>query len=119
MARGGARPGGGRRKGSLNKATLDVVQKLAALGCDPIEGMARIATDPTASLELQGKMYSELAQYVAPKRKAVEVGNMPGETFKVDAVSRPPRQSREQWIKARETELGGVGSATRPAAGGD
>jgi hypothetical protein len=35
--------------------------------------MVRIATDPNASLELFGRMNAELAQYVYPKRKAVEV----------------------------------------------
>lgn len=29
--------------GTPNKQTTDVITKLAALGCDPIEGMARIA----------------------------------------------------------------------------
>jgi hypothetical protein len=35
--------------------------------------MVRIATNPKASLELRGRMNAELAQYVYPKRKAVEV----------------------------------------------
>lgn len=64
---------GGRTKGTLNKATQDVLARLDALGCDPIEGMALIAADKTASLELRGRMYAELAQYVAPKRKAMEL----------------------------------------------
>ena len=34
--------------------------------------MVQIATDPDASLELRGRMNAELAQYVYPKRKAVE-----------------------------------------------
>jgi hypothetical protein len=98
----GSRPGeyrGGRRKGIPNKRTAEVIARLEELGCDPIEGMVRIAQDLTpcricdegrledgktcpqchgtgklqASPELRGKMYSELAGYVAPKRKAVEV----------------------------------------------
>ena len=35
----------------------------------------QIATDPEASLELRGRMNAELAQYVYPKRKAVEVAS--------------------------------------------
>jgi hypothetical protein len=46
---------------------------LAEIGCDPIEGMAQIAMDPKSSPELRGRMYAELAQYVAAKRRAVEV----------------------------------------------
>jgi hypothetical protein len=64
--------GQGRPKGALNKRTLDVIDKLAALHCDPITGMALIAMDEKNSIELRAKMFVELAQYIAPKRKAVE-----------------------------------------------
>src|SRR5919206_903670 len=63
---------GGRAKGTLNKLTAATVERLAALRCDPIEGMARIAMDEANPVELRAKMFAELAQYVAPKRKAVE-----------------------------------------------
>ena len=72
----GRRPGaaktGGRQAGTPNKRTLDVIANLEALGCDPIEGMARIAMDQGNSPELRGKMFAELAGYVAPKRKAID-----------------------------------------------
>jgi hypothetical protein len=63
----------GRPKGSKNKQTLAVTDRLEALGCDPIEGMAQIAMDERAELSIRAQMYKELAQYVAPKRKAVEM----------------------------------------------
>ena len=69
---GGARPGAGRPKGSRDKINLDIAARLAAMGCDPIIGMARIALDVRNPLDIRGRMYSELAQYVAPKRRAVE-----------------------------------------------
>jgi hypothetical protein len=75
MAGGGSQPGerrGGRKRGSPNKRTLDVIDKLAALDCDPIAGMALIAMDKKNSIEVRARMFVELAQYVAPKRKAVE-----------------------------------------------
>lgn len=66
---------GGRTKGTPNKNTSDIQAKLDALGCDPIQGMAEIAAEArrNGDLNLAGTMYKELAQYVAPKRKAVEV----------------------------------------------
>jgi hypothetical protein len=64
---------GGRKKGTPNRRTLEVVDLLNNLGCDPIEGMARLALDPTNSPELRGRLFSELAQYVAPKRKSIDV----------------------------------------------
>jgi hypothetical protein len=45
---------------------------LESLGCDPIEGMARIAMNEQHSPELRGRMYAELLAYMAPRRKAVE-----------------------------------------------
>lgn len=106
---GGSKPGerrGGRAEGTPNKATASIEEKLARLGCDPLEGMARIALNDlpcgvcrgkgktkymrdgkisvricescygtlyeACAPELRGKMLAELAQYVAPKRKAIE-----------------------------------------------
>lgn len=78
MARG--RKTGGRQKGTPNKLSADIEEKLRALGCDPIAGMARIALGfdengeriPGVTVDLQARMHAELAQYIAPKRKAVE-----------------------------------------------
>jgi hypothetical protein len=62
----------------MNRTTLDLIERLAELKCDPIEGMASIAADPKSSPETRGRMYAELAQYVYPKRKAIEVGGIDG-----------------------------------------
>ncbi len=70
---------GGRKKGEPNKRTQEVIDKLAVLDCDPIEGMAKLALDDTNSPELRGRMFSELAQYIAPKRKAIEHSGEAGE----------------------------------------
>ena len=64
---------GGRVKGTPNRKTQVLVEKLERLGCDPIEGMARIAEAPETVPELKVRCYAELAQYVYPKRKAVEM----------------------------------------------
>ena len=63
---------GGRVAGTPNRRTVEVIERLEALGCDPIEGMARIAMDMTTPVEVRARMFAELAGYVAPKRKAVE-----------------------------------------------
>lgn len=75
MAHGGKREGAGRKKGTPNKKSVAIQDKLKELGCDPIEGMARIAEQAMdeGDMQLAGSMYKELAQYVAPKRKAVEI----------------------------------------------
>jgi hypothetical protein len=85
---------GGRQVGTPNKATADVKAKLAAMGADPIRGMALIAMGEVPcvqckggapdcprchgtgqepiSAELQGRMWAELAKYVAPQMRSTE-----------------------------------------------
>lgn len=89
MSSKGAKPGerrGGRAKGVKNKATQSVIERLKDLNCDPIEGMAIIAKQAMAEGEMQlaGNMFKELAQYVAPKRKSVELTGEDGEDIKID-----------------------------------
>jgi hypothetical protein len=70
---------------SRSKQTLAVIDRLQAFGCDPIEGMAQIAMDERAELSIRAQMYKELAQYVAPKRKAVEM-QAEGQLSLVDVI---------------------------------
>lgn len=82
---------GGRKKGTPNKGTLTVAEKLLALGCDPIEGMARIAMDERNSPETRGRYFSELAQYVYPKRKPVDISiERPTETNVITMLDPSP-----------------------------
>ena len=73
---------GGRQKGTPNKRTIAVAEKLAALGCDPIKQMGQIALDESVEVSLRVQVLKELCQYVAPKRKAVEVTGEDGSPIK-------------------------------------
>jgi|DEB0MinimDraft_6_1074348.scaffolds.fasta_scaffold69906_2 hypothetical protein len=66
---------GGRQKGTPNKRTLALQERLASMDCDPIEAMVRIAKQAKADKDwhLVFAVNKELAQYVYPKRKAIEV----------------------------------------------
>ena len=79
---------GGRQTGTPNKRTMAVAERLEALGCDPIEGMAGIAMDETAELGLRAQLYKELAHYIAPKRKAIEVTGEDGGPVKTEMTVR-------------------------------
>jgi len=70
---GGHRDGAGRPKGSLGEKSKAVQAKLDQLGCDPIEALANISMDTSNTPELRFQANKELAQYVAPKRRAVEM----------------------------------------------
>ena len=70
--------------GTPNKKTHELAEKLENLGCDPIEGLARIALAAETAPELKVRCYAELAQYVHAKRKAVDLGSgKDGEPLKI------------------------------------
>ena len=83
---------GGRTIGAPNKRTLEAMQKLDELGCDPIEGMALIAMDESNSIELRAKMLAELAPYIYPKRKTMDIAsNNDGLTIIVNRDGKEPK----------------------------
>ena len=66
------------------------------MGCDPIEGLAKIAMDPATKPELKVRCFAELAQYVYPKRKAVDLALNEGDGYKVvvEYIGRPDSTSQ-------------------------
>jgi hypothetical protein len=73
----GSKPGerrGGRAKGTRNKqlARWDAGVLMEALGCDPLERLVEIAQRSKVPLALRVKVYSELAQYLYPKRRSID-----------------------------------------------
>ena len=65
---------GGRKRGTPNKKTVAVQEQMEQLGFDPIESMIEICNQAMTdkNYALAGQIAKELAQYVYPKRKAVE-----------------------------------------------
>ena len=79
---------GGRVAGTPNKDNQSVMDKLASLKCDPIEGMAEIAITSMADgdYHLAFQCFKELGQYVAPKRKSIEVSGDLGVDIRADIM---------------------------------
>jgi hypothetical protein len=65
--RGGSRPGAGRKKGSLNRATAEARAAAAETGELPLEYMLRIMRDPKASNTRRDEMARTAAPYLHPK----------------------------------------------------
>jgi hypothetical protein len=65
----------GRPKGSQNRRTLDIEQRLDRIGCDPIEGLARIGrqAEEEGDLRLAADCYRHLAPYIAPRLSAAAI----------------------------------------------
>lgn len=66
---------GGRIAGTPNKRTLDLQERLEALGVDPVMGLAAIAKDASAPLEIRARVQLELLSYLYPKRRALDVAS--------------------------------------------
>jgi hypothetical protein len=86
---------------------------LERTGCDPIEGMARVAMNDTEALgladgetipiTLRAKMFDALAPYVAPKRRATELTIDQGEDQHV--IMQLPPELIKKIYDARGEEM--------------
>lgn len=65
---------GGRQKGTPNKDTLALFEICEKHGVDVFEGMVLCATQISDPIE-KFDCLAQLAQYLYPKRKSVEIGS--------------------------------------------
>lgn len=70
MFKKGHKKTGGRKKGTPNKRTITVMERLE--GVDIIGSLLDIAKS-TSDLSLSASIYQNLMKYVYPQRKAVDV----------------------------------------------
>jgi hypothetical protein len=73
MPHGGQRPGAGRKPGSTSISTTLVREFLATKNFDPIAKLVELYDHEETDHATKVKIATELAQYVAPKLKAVDV----------------------------------------------
>jgi len=66
---------GGRKKGAPNRATLTLKEKLETIGCDPLLELAKIAMSEKYPIEIRVRCLSEIAPYMYPKRKPVDLSS--------------------------------------------
>jgi hypothetical protein len=64
---------GGRQKGTPNKRTQELAERMDELGCDPAAALIGIAQDPDTSRELRARIFGDLLPFLYPRRKAVEL----------------------------------------------
>ena len=71
---------GGRVAGTPNKDNQSIMDKLAELNCDPLKGMTIIAEKSMEAEDyaMAFQCFKELGQYVAPKRKSIELSGEVG-----------------------------------------
>lgn len=89
----------GRKKGVINRATVAAI--LDDLGCDPIQGMARLAMDTKTRPELRGRMFAELAKYRWPQLRAIEHTGAGGGPIEVHDSAREELSRRIDGLVTR------------------
>jgi hypothetical protein len=80
--RGGARPGAGRKKGSVKKFDAEVRKRAAEEGILPLDYMLRVMRDARVPKARRDMMASAAAPYLHAKLSSVEVKNPKGEAFR-------------------------------------
>ena len=104
-------PNSGRKKGQPTRLQLEARIRLEELGCDPLEGMARLAMDSRNSAELRGKMFSDLARFIYPQRKAVELTGGGGGPVELNVSAVELLKSRIDRISQRSRPIGNIPGA--------
>lgn len=73
MARGGVRPGAGRKQGATTKKTRDIADKASSEGVTPLEFMLEVMRDEDADRAERLDMAKAAAPYIHPRLAAVEL----------------------------------------------
>ena len=71
---------------STQHAIEELFNKLTEAGCDPIAELAKYSMDTSVPLETRVNILKDLAQYTAPKRRAVDVTTKSEEGIKVNII---------------------------------
>ncbi len=94
---------GGRKKGSgVTKLRESVRETCERMGFDPIEHMIQKATDPDTPEAIACRMMAEVASYVHPKRRSIELSGPDGGDIQINVSARENLLSRIAQIAQRK-----------------
>src|SRR3954462_7140257 len=92
---------GGRTKGTPNRATAALKDKLAALGYDPLEELVRVAQNPKTSVVLKVHICEVLLPYEYPKRKPQDSSSDERPVINVNTNLDKPGDSADERDKSQ------------------
>ena len=72
MARGGKRPGAGRKKGSVSKRSQEVAAAIMQTGKLPLAYMLEVMRDETADAQRRDEMARAAAPYIHPRLSSID-----------------------------------------------
>ena len=98
MPRGGRRVGAGRPVGSITKKARQVAENIATADATPLEGLMKIANDPTVDVAVRVEAFGKAAPFVHPRLANISTTLNSITTLKVELGSIPsdPYLSAEQ-----------------------
>jgi hypothetical protein len=73
MARGGARPGAGRKTGSPNKATQERQKEIAESGLTPVQFLTQVYRNEGLDMTLRVNAAKSVAPYIHPSLSSVDM----------------------------------------------
>lgn len=88
MARGGARRGAGRKKGSASRSNEEARRKAAQTGETPLDYMLRVMRDDKADGNRRDDMAKAAAPYIHAKLSNIEHGGAGGGPILIARVER-------------------------------
>lgn len=91
MARGGPRPGAGRKAGTPNKATAERQREVEASGLTPLEYLLSVMREETNEQAARLDAAKAAAGYVHPKLASVDMNAMVNGKLTYTVVSGVPR----------------------------
>lgn len=86
--RGGARPGAGRKPGSVTKRTREIAERAIQEGLTPLEYLLRVLRDEGMDTETRMDAAKSAAPYIHPKLSAIEVTGQDGGPVVIDRIER-------------------------------
>jgi hypothetical protein len=81
---------GGRVRGTPNRSTAALQEKLATLGCDPMAELVKIAKDPKTETGYKVNIFSTLMRYTVPIPKPVGESGADQSTVGTESVFTMP-----------------------------
>lgn len=87
MARGGARPGAGRKVGSVTKKSREIAEQAIAEGITPLDYMLRVLRNEEAEPHMRMDAAKAAAPYVHPRLAAVEHSGQDGGPLQIVLLS--------------------------------
>ena len=88
MSHGGARPGAGRKPGTINRFSKDLLDKAAQSGQLPVDYMLGVMRDESLDTRLRIDAAKAAAPYIHQKLSAISV----------DVAT--PDATHEEWLKS-------------------